>query len=203
MACSALKMKLFQTKIRFLGHEIYEGKTKPVQRLIEFVDKFPNEIKDKKQLQRFLGCLNYVYNYFKDLRIICEPLYKRLRKNVFAWTENHTKLVKEIKKRVKHLPCINIPHLNALLIVESNASNLDYGGILKQEYNNQVHIVRYHLGIWLGVHINYSTIKKEVLSIVLCISNFQSILIKKILLKIDYKAVKDILQNDVKNLVSK
>ena len=66
-----------------------------------------------------------------------------------------------------------------------------------------MHIVRYHLGIWLGVHINYSTIKKEVLSIVLCISNFQSILIKKILLKIDCKAVKDILQDDVKNLVSK
>ena len=47
---------------------------------IEFADKFPYEIKDKKQLQRFLGCLNYVSDYFKILRIICEPLYKRLRK---------------------------------------------------------------------------------------------------------------------------
>ena len=74
MACFVLKMKLFQTKIRFLGHEIYQGKTKPVQRSMEFVDKFLDEIKDKKQLQRFLGCLNYVSNYFKDLRIICEPL---------------------------------------------------------------------------------------------------------------------------------
>ena len=31
-----------------------------------------------------------------------------------------------------------------LLIVESDASNLGHWGILKQEYNNQVHIVRYH-----------------------------------------------------------
>ena len=77
MACLTLKMKLFQTKIRFLHHEIYQGKTKPIQRSIEFVDRFPNEIKDKKQLQRFLGCLNYVSHYFKDLRIICEPLYKK------------------------------------------------------------------------------------------------------------------------------
>ena len=103
--------------------------------------------KIKKQLQRFLGCLNYVFDYFKDLRIICEPLYKRLRKNALAWTKHHTNLVKEIKQKVKHLPCINIPHPNALLIVESDASNLGYGGILKQEYNNQVHIVRYHSGI--------------------------------------------------------
>ena len=128
-------------------------------------------------MQRFLGCLNYVSDYFKDLKIICEPLYKRLRKNASAWTENHINLVKEIKQRVKHLPCINIPHPNALLIVKSDASNLGYGGILKQEYNNQVHIVRYHSGIWLGAQINYSTIKKEVLSIVLCISKFQRDLI--------------------------
>ena len=40
---------LFQTKIRFLGHEIFQGKIKPIQRSIEFADKFPNEIKDKKQ----------------------------------------------------------------------------------------------------------------------------------------------------------
>ena len=102
------------------------------------------------------------------------------RKNAPAWTEHHTNLVKEIKQRVKCLPCINISHPNALLIVESDACNLGYGGILKQEYNNQI------------------------LSIVLCISKFQSDLInKKFLLKFDCKAAKDILQKDVKNLVSK
>ena len=67
-----------------------------------------------------------------------------------------------------------------------------------------MHIVRYHLGIWLGAQINYLTVKKKVLSIVLYISKFQSDLIKKnFLLKIDYKDAKDILQKDVKNLVSK
>ena len=81
MACSTPKVKLFQTKIRFLGQEIYQGKTKPIQRLIKFVDKFYSEIKDKNQLQRFLSCLIYISDYLKNLRIICEPLYKRLRKN--------------------------------------------------------------------------------------------------------------------------
>ena len=50
MVCSAPKMKLFQTKMRFVRHEIFQGKTKPIQRSIEFADKFPDEIKDKKQL---------------------------------------------------------------------------------------------------------------------------------------------------------
>ena len=43
----APKIKLFQTKIRFLGFEIYQGTIKPIQRSIEFGSKFPDEIKDK------------------------------------------------------------------------------------------------------------------------------------------------------------
>ena len=126
-------------------------------------------------MQRFIGCLNYVFDYFKDLRIICEPLYKRLRKYALAWTEHHTSSVKEIKQKVKHLPCISIPHPNALLIVESDASNLVYGGILKQEYNNQVYIVRYHSGIWLDAQINYSTVKKKFYQLFYVFQNFKVI----------------------------
>ena len=56
----APKIKLFQTTIRFLGFEIYQGMIKPIQRSIKFSSKFSDEIKDKTQLQRFLGSLNYV-----------------------------------------------------------------------------------------------------------------------------------------------
>ncbi|RDX65261.1 Orf V, partial [Mucuna pruriens] len=47
----------------------------------EFGEKIPNEIKDKTQLQRFLGCVNYKAEFIPNIRIICAPLYKRLRKN--------------------------------------------------------------------------------------------------------------------------
>ena len=60
LVISASKMKLFQTQIRFLGFEIYQGKIKPIQRAIEFENKFSDEIKDKNQLQRFLGSLSCV-----------------------------------------------------------------------------------------------------------------------------------------------
>ena len=75
---------------------------------------------------------------------------------------------------MKHLPCINFLHLNALLIVELDAPNIGYGKILKQEYNNQVYIVRYHTGIRLGAQINYSTIKNRSL-----INNFMCFKVSK------------------------
>ena len=54
--------------IRFLGFEIYQGTIKPIQRSIEFGSKFPDEIKGKTQLQRFLESLNYVSNFYPNLR---------------------------------------------------------------------------------------------------------------------------------------
>jgi hypothetical protein len=35
-------------------------------RFLQKLSAFPDEIKDKKQLQRFLGALNYVRYFYKD-----------------------------------------------------------------------------------------------------------------------------------------
>ena len=75
LVVSPTKIKLFQEKIRFLGHNIYQSKTTLIDRAIQFADKFLDEIKDKNQLQRFPGSLNYVSNYYQNLRKICRPLF--------------------------------------------------------------------------------------------------------------------------------
>ena len=97
-----------------------------------------------------------------------------------------------------------LPDPNAFKIVETDASNIGYGGILKQKINDKERIIQYTSGHWTPAQINYSTIKKEILSIVICINKFQSALLnQKFLLRIDCKSAKDVLQKDVKNLASK
>ena len=81
LVISASKIKLFQTNIRFLGFDIYQGQIKPIHRTIEFSSKFSDEIKDKTQLQRFLESLNYVADFYLNLRILIKPLFQRLKKN--------------------------------------------------------------------------------------------------------------------------
>ena len=124
-------MSLFQDKIWFLGHNIYKGTLSPIDRAIQSTDKFLDEIKDKNQLQRFLGSLNYVSDYFQGLRKICRPLYKRSEKNPLPWTDRHTMIIRQIKKYVKQLPCIVIPSPNTFKIVETDNYEIGYGGILK------------------------------------------------------------------------
>ena len=204
LVISTSNIKLFQTKIRFLGFEIYQRKIKLIQRAIEFANKFPNKLKDKNQLQRFLRSLNYVAEFYPNLRTLIKPLFRRLKKNPIPSSIEHTQIVKQVKSQVKELPCLGILHLEAFPIIETYVSNIGYGGILKQDFEEKISIVRFYSGVWIGSQENYSTIKKEILSIVLCIQKFQNdVFNKRFLLRVDCKSAKEILQKDVQNLVSK
>ena len=132
LVVSAPKIKLFQTKVRFLGFDIHHGVIKPIDRSIQFAEKFPDQILNKTQLQRFLGSLNYISDFYQNLRQQCKPLFDRLQTNPSPWTPTHTSVVQEIKKYVKTLPCLGIPSVNSFKIVQTDASNIGYGGILLQ-----------------------------------------------------------------------
>ena len=204
LAVSKSKIVLFQTNIRFLGHNIHHGTIIPINRSIEFADKFPNQILDKNQLQRFLGCLNYVADFFPQLSNLIKPLHDRLKKSPPPWTDIHTNIIKQVKTQVKHLPCLYLPNPHSFKIVETDASDIGYGGILKQRVADKETIIAFTSKHWNLAQQNYSTVKKEVLAIVLCISKFQSDLLnQKFLIRVDCASAKNILHQDVKNLASK
>ena len=55
------KAKICQQEIEFLGMKILKGgfiETQP--HLLEKINEFPDQLQDRKQIQRFLGCLNYI-----------------------------------------------------------------------------------------------------------------------------------------------
>ena len=98
------------------------------------------------QLRRFLGSLNYIAEFYKDLRKQCKPLFDRLQNNPPPWSDTHTSLVKQIKSHVKTLPCLGILTVNAFKIVETDALDIGCGGILKQlvSPDSSEQIVRFH-----------------------------------------------------------
>jgi len=79
------------------------------------------------------------------------------------------------------------------MIVEIDASDVGYGGILKQKLHDKEQLVCYKIILLL----------KRKFYLLVC-SKFQDdLFFKKFLLCIDCKSTKEVLQKDVKNLVSK
>jgi hypothetical protein len=129
-------------------------------KVIQFAEKFPDEIKDKNQLQRFLGSLNYVSEYYQDLRKICRPLFQRLQNNPPPWTDTHSQIVRQIKRHVKTLPCLGLPSPVSFKIVETDASELGYGGIL---YHHFLAIFLLPLNYWEYELVYYFLILKLII----------------------------------------
>jgi len=175
LSVSKSKINLFQTRIRFLGHHIYQGTIIPIDRSIEFANEFRNQILDKTQLQRFLGCLNYVGKFVPYLNNIVKPLHDKMKKNPPPWSDIHTQTVKLKVQSIKYL---YLPILQAFKIIETDASDICYGGILKQRVHDQEYVIAYTSNHWNYAQLKYSTVKKEFLAIVLCISKFQFDLLK-------------------------
>ena len=148
LVLSKTKINLFQTRIRFLGQYITQGTITPIERSIAFADKFPDQILDKNQLERFLGSLNYVLDFYPDINKLCKPLHDRLKKNPPKWTTAHTKLVQQIKAQIQEILCLHLANPTTQKIVETDASELGYGGILKQIHKGKTQVIQYTSKHW-------------------------------------------------------
>ena len=82
--------------------------------------------------------------------------------------------------------------------------DIGYSGIFKQAKDSKEQIITFTFKYQNPTQENYSTIKREILAIVLCISKFQSDLLNQTFIThVDYKSAKDVLQKNVKNLALK
>lgn len=207
LVISKTKMSLFQTDVRFLGHQICKGRITPIQRSIDFASKFPDEIIDKTMLQRFLGSINYISPFYKNLSKDLAPLTDRLKKGtMLPWNEDLTKLIETIKQRVKVLPCLTLANPNWIKIIETEASNIGYGGILKQVNSNDKieYHVRFHSGKWSDSQRKYATVAHEMLCVVKCVLKFQDDLYnQKFIIRTDAQSIKYMFDKDFKHDISK
>jgi hypothetical protein len=163
---SKKKLELFKTEVKYLGHIIRNGELTLQTHAVEFVDKFPDKITDKVQLQRFLGSLNYISHFYKGCAQDRKLLNDRLKKDPTPWTEAHSQAVRNIKSKEKTLPLLYISNDDLPKIVETYASNLGWGAILKQvrkqEGKKREEIVQFASGLWQASEKNYFALDKEI-----------------------------------------
>ena len=82
------------------------------------IKDFPNELRTKEMIHNFLGCVNYSFDFIKDLDKERQELQKLLtKKNQIGWSEKHTMIVKRVKNICSDLPKLRLPNENDNLIL--------------------------------------------------------------------------------------
>ncbi|KAL0421347.1 UNVERIFIED_CONTAM: putative enzymatic polyprotein [Sesamum latifolium] len=101
LVLSEKKATIAVNKIEFLGILIDETGIELQDHIVEKIRNFPDVLKDKKQLQSFLGAVNFAGIFIKDLakyRKDFRPLLKEIESSKWKWEEIHTQRVRELKQ---------------------------------------------------------------------------------------------------------
>lgn len=129
------KAKIATQGVEFLGMKISEGGyLEPQEHLLKRIKDFPNELKDRNQIQRFLGCLTYIgeKGFIKNLAKERELLQKMISEKVpWKWTTECTQAVQMMKDECKQLPKLYLAKTSDLLILNTDASQDTWGAILQ------------------------------------------------------------------------
>ena len=107
---SKKKSIIGEQKIEFLGLMIDSDGIELQNHILEKIKDFPERLSDRKQLQRFLGILNYAEGFIKNLADLRKPL-RRLtsEKNKFVFTKEHEEQIRFIKSQCIDLPKLKLP----------------------------------------------------------------------------------------------
>ena len=104
------KCEILREQVIYLGHLISAEGIQPNPEKIEIVMTHPVP-KSKKQLQSFLGLVNYYSRHCRNLAEIAQPLFRLIKKNVrFIWSEECEQAFRSLIKCLVSKPILSFPN---------------------------------------------------------------------------------------------
>ena len=160
------KCLLFARETTFCGMTISADGIKPDYDYLESI-RLINKPSNKKELQSFLGVVNWLRDYIPRLAEIALPLFKLISKDSpFIWTEDHSKAFDMIKKSLIQPPLLKFFDPTLPTAVYTDASNFAIGGYLAQTHGDKEYPVLYWSRKLLPAECNYPTHELELLALV-------------------------------------
>ncbi|KAL2519014.1 putative reverse transcriptase domain [Abeliophyllum distichum] len=166
------KMQIGVNEVDFIGMHIKNGQYSLQPHIGQELLKFSDSNLSKKEIQQFLGIVNYMADFIDHLSTVIKPLQNMLKKNAPPWTDEQTKAIQLIKQKVHSLPALSIPN-DGKIILQTDASDLFWAAVLLEENNGKRNICGYKNGSFSDAEKHYHSTFKEILAVKRGIEKFQ------------------------------
>jgi transposase InsO family protein len=160
----------------FLGHWLTPDGVKPYPKKINAILAMETP-KNMRQLRAFLGLVTYYRDMWPRRSHILAPLTELLKtpksSKIFPWKPIHDRAFQQMKSLVQADTMLVYPDHNKPFHIETDASDFQLGAVIKQTDKP----VAFYTRKLNPAQKNYTTIEKELLSVVETLKEFRSMLL--------------------------
>lgn len=192
----------FQYKLRevkYFGHVFSQDGIKVDTDRVDAIINIKSP-KNKKELQIFLGMVNYLRKFVPNLANIMSPMRELLKINVeWLWTEIHEKSFNDMKNCIAKAPILQNFDSSLPVVIQCDASKEGLGGCLLQN-GKPVSFISRNL---TTAEQNFSQIEKELLSVVWSTKKFHYYIYgQKCTVLNDHKPLESLLKKGIHDIAS-
>jgi len=165
-----VKLEKYKWKVKevgFLGVVIGPDRIKMEEEKVKGVLEWPTP-KYVKDVQKFLGLVNYYHRFIKGFVSMVRPLHDMVKKDKkWDWIERQEKAFKKLKEQFTKEPVLAAPDIDKKMRMEVDASDYAMGGVLSMECEDRLWRPVAFLSKSLNeTERNYKIHNKEILAIV-------------------------------------
>lgn len=183
------KCSFAANNVNFLGFLIDEYGIHPCEDKIHAIENTPAP-STVKELQAFLGLLNFYDRFLPHKANIAEPLYKLLNKDAkWQWTSQHQRAFEKLRSMLSSTDTLVHYDVNRKIIMSCDASQYGMGAVLEHVMDDGSARPIKFASRTMNIHErNYAQIDKEAAAIVFGLKKFhQFISGRKIIIRTDHK----------------
>jgi hypothetical protein len=125
------KCQFHKTELDYLGVHISQNSVAMDQEKVDGVTAWKPP-RNKKELQTFLGFINFYRRFIKDFAKIAHPLHKLTGNHEWKWEDEQQAAFDELKKAITSAPVLRMPSDDGQFKVEADSSDYATGAVLSQ-----------------------------------------------------------------------
>ena len=172
------KCQMFRSSVLFLGKVVSRTGVSVNPANVEKVLNWKQPV-SKKEVEAFLGLVNYHREHIVGYAGIAEPLYGLTKKTPFHWQDEQQQAFERLKMAMTSTPVLAYPNATDAFILDTDASNHSIGAELLQVQDGKERVIGYDSLVLNNTQRRYCTTRKELLAVVMFTRHFRHYLLGK------------------------